>query len=79
VRRWMLAPLATPPAGCGTRGRIVCTCLGVSEDEIRIQMAAGAALEAVQRNLQCGTQCGSCLPELRRLCAGPAQSIGAAA
>ncbi len=79
VRRWMLAPLALPPSGCATRGRIVCTCLGVSEDEIRIQMAAGAALEAVQRNLKCGTQCGSCLPELRRLYAGSAQSVGAAA
>jgi len=79
VRRWMLAPLALPPSGCATRGRIVCTCLGVGESEIRTQIAAGAALEAVQRNLKCGTQCGSCLPELRRLCAGSAQSVGAAA
>ncbi len=66
VRRWMLAPLVVPPADYGARGHIVCSCLGVGEREIRERLAAGAALEAVQGELGCGTQCGSCLPELRR-------------
>jgi len=79
VRRWMLAPLATPPAGCGARGRIVCTCLGVGEREILSQVAAGASLEALQHALKCGIECGSCLPELRRMCAQPAQSAEEAA
>ncbi|MFN7087513.1 MAG: molybdopterin-dependent oxidoreductase [Burkholderiales bacterium] len=79
VRRWMLAPLAAPPERCATRSHTVCACLGVGEDQILVQVAAGASLEAVQRALQCGTACGSCLPELRRLCAGSAQSVGAAA
>ena len=79
VRRWMLAPIAVPPAECGTRGHLVCTCLGVGEHVILDQVAAGASLEALQRTLQCGTQCGSCLPELRRLCARPVPSAEKAA
>ena len=74
VRRWMLAPLAAPPAEHGTRGRIICTCLGVGEHEILNQVATGASLDTLQGTLKCGTQCGSCLPELRRLCARPAPS-----
>jgi assimilatory nitrate reductase catalytic subunit len=79
VRRWMLAPLAVPPKECGTRGRAVCTCLGVGESEILAQVEAGATFEAIQRTLKCGTQCGSCLPELRRICAGNNRSVEEAA
>jgi assimilatory nitrate reductase catalytic subunit len=68
LRRWLLGPYATPPAGVGTqgRGRIVCNCFDVSESEIAAQIADGADLESLQARLKCGTSCGSCLPELRR-------------
>jgi assimilatory nitrate reductase catalytic subunit len=70
--RSLLMPSATPPAGFVARGRTVCACLGVSETAIREALAAvpGAPaerLELVQSSLRCGTQCGSCLPELRQL------------
>ena len=51
------------------RGRIVCNCLDVSENEIRADLAAGLDLAAMQNQRKCGTNCGSCLPELRRMAA----------
>jgi len=47
----------------------VCACFKVSEAEIRSAVAAGATLAALQKDLKCGTNCGSCVPELRRLAA----------
>jgi assimilatory nitrate reductase catalytic subunit len=41
----------------------------VREAEIRAAVAAGADLARLQKELRCGTNCGSCLPELRRLAA----------
>ncbi|MCX7626845.1 MAG: molybdopterin-dependent oxidoreductase [Methylophilaceae bacterium] len=67
VRVWALAPLGAPPGGMRGRGRIVCNCLDVSEHEIRAALAGGADLPALQAKLKCGTECGSCVPELRRL------------
>lgn len=67
VRCWALAPVAAPPAGSHSRGRIVCTCLDVSEQEIHALRAEGADLATLQSRLQCGTECGSCVPELKRL------------
>ncbi|HQR52490.1 MAG TPA: molybdopterin-dependent oxidoreductase [Burkholderiales bacterium] len=69
VRRWVLAPLAAPPAGSRQRGRVICTCLDVAEQEITERIALGADLGALQTSLKCGTQCGSCVPELKRLVA----------
>ncbi|MBI3528196.1 MAG: molybdopterin-dependent oxidoreductase [Betaproteobacteria bacterium] len=67
VRPWILAPVASPPLGQSSRGRIVCNCLDVSEREIEARVAAGATLAQLQAQLKCGTSCGSCLPELRRM------------
>ena len=67
VRPWVLAPVAAPPAGSRNRGRIICNCLDVAEDEIQPQVAAGADLAVLQAKLKCGTECGSCVPELKRL------------
>ncbi|MFZ5508444.1 MAG: molybdopterin-dependent oxidoreductase [Pseudomonadota bacterium] len=67
IRRWLFAPLATPPEGVKTRGRIVCACHGVAEPDIRGAIARGASLERLQQDLRCGTGCGSCVPEIRRL------------
>jgi assimilatory nitrate reductase catalytic subunit len=67
LRKWLFAPLATPPAAGPARGRIVCDCFDVSENEIRSDLACGLDLAALQKKRQCGTNCGSCLPELRRM------------
>ncbi|MFZ5558466.1 MAG: molybdopterin-dependent oxidoreductase [Pseudomonadota bacterium] len=69
LRRLLLAPLANPPALAPARGRIVCNCLDVAESDITTAVAAGAGLEQLQERLRCGTECGSCVPELRRLLA----------
>jgi assimilatory nitrate reductase catalytic subunit len=71
LRPWLFAPLSAPPAGQTQRGRIVCNCLDVSELEIMAEFRNGLDLPAIQARLKCGTQCGSCLPELKRLVAQP--------
>jgi assimilatory nitrate reductase catalytic subunit len=70
LRAWVLAPVARPPAGGSGRGRVVCNCMNVAEPDIVAAIAAGADLAALQSNLKCGTECGSCVPELKRLIAG---------
>ncbi len=69
VRPWVLAPVARPPQGTLNRGRIICTCLDVSDNEITSALRLGADLARLQATLRCGTSCESCLPELRRMCA----------
>jgi assimilatory nitrate reductase catalytic subunit len=69
LRKWLLAPVSIPPNSGITRGRIVCNCLDVSEQDIVADFAAGLSLAAIQIKRKCGTSCGSCLPELRRMAA----------
>ncbi|OYU73371.1 MAG: hypothetical protein CFE45_37495 [Burkholderiales bacterium PBB5] len=70
--RQLLRPAAVAPVALATTGRQVCTCLNVGEATIRSTLAvcsggASQRLAGLQQALGCGTQCGSCLPELRRL------------
>ncbi len=75
LRRWVLAPVASPPQALPARGRIVCNCYDVAEGEIRGCVAGkGADLSVLQQTLKCGTSCGSCLPELKRLVAQHTES-----
>ena len=67
MQRWALAPMRTPPTGQATRGKIICNCLDVSENEIIEVCETGADLVSLQHKLKCGTECGSCVPELKRL------------
>ncbi|MBZ0069406.1 MAG: molybdopterin-dependent oxidoreductase [Thiobacillus sp.] len=67
VRNWLLAPVEQAPEGKAGRGPIVCNCLNVARDDIVTAVAAGADLAALQASLKCGTECGSCVPELKRL------------
>jgi len=84
--RMLLAPGAKPPRGtlgAAAGARQVCSCLGVSEGAIadaltRLAGDATTRLSALQAQLRCGTQCGSCVPELRRLVQStPAQARAA--
>jgi len=67
--RLLLMPGAAAPKGFRARGRVVCTCFNVSESEIAAAIRDGGAtsLDALQQQLKCGTNCGSCVPELRKL------------
>ncbi|BBP06014.1 assimilatory nitrate reductase [Sulfuriferula plumbiphila] len=67
LRAWVLAPLATPPVGSSSRGYIVCNCLNIPATQILEAVAQGADLPVLQARLKCGTECGSCVPELRRM------------
>jgi assimilatory nitrate reductase catalytic subunit len=75
VRRWALAPVSAPPTGKQGRGRIICNCLNVSEQEIHEAIQQGADLLTLQAQLKCGTECGSCLPELKRLVLARSQTL----
>ena len=65
--RWALAPISAPPTGQQGRGKIICSCLDVSENEIIENIQLGADLITLQNKLKCGSECGSCKPELKRL------------
>jgi assimilatory nitrate reductase (NADH) alpha subunit apoprotein (EC 1.7.1.1) len=67
LRSWVLAPLSAPPSGSSSRGRIVCNCLNVSETQILAAITRDTDLVALQASLKCGTECGSCVPELKRM------------
>jgi assimilatory nitrate reductase catalytic subunit len=78
VRPWLLAPVTQPPAGKVMRGKVVCNCFDVSEDDILAAFRAGEGLEQLQARTKCGTNCGSCVPELKRLGAAGGASKAAA-
>ncbi len=70
--RLLLMPGARAPVAVVAKGRQVCTCFNVTEDAIqaRLQTCEGTddqRLAALQAGLRCGTNCGSCVPELKRL------------
>ncbi len=49
-------------------GRIICSCFRVSEERILDAIGKGArSREALGKALRCGTNCGSCIPELEQL------------
>jgi assimilatory nitrate reductase catalytic subunit len=69
-------PSTKAPQGFKARGRIVCNCFNVAETEIADVLAKqdminrgtpDAMLASLQTGLKCGTNCGSCVPELKQL------------
>ena len=54
-------------SGTGTPSRVVCSCFGVREDAIQQAISHGADIPLLKKTLRCGSNCGSCLPELRKL------------
>ena len=74
--RLLLMPSAKAPQGFKARGRIVCNCFNVAESEIDEALAGQdwvnegtpeAVLASLQGRLKCGTNCGSCVPELKKI------------
>jgi assimilatory nitrate reductase catalytic subunit len=75
--KWLLLPSSRPPRNMPAPGHQVCTCFNVREHQIEAELSrtegdADTRLGALQERLKCGTNCGSCLPELRRLVRGHA-------
>jgi assimilatory nitrate reductase catalytic subunit len=55
--------------GAKATGKIVCSCFAVSEDSIRTAIQADGLTSPAQigARLKAGTNCGSCIPELKKL------------
>jgi assimilatory nitrate reductase catalytic subunit len=67
-RRMLLSGRSTE--GVVSAGPVICACFGVGRASICDAIAAGAVTTAeIGARLKAGTNCGSCLPELKRLIA----------
>ena len=69
--RLLLAPGARAPVAIKSRGHQVCSCFDVTDVAIteHLSHTSGTAderLASLQGALKCGTNCGSCIPELKR-------------
>ncbi|WP_371226605.1 molybdopterin-dependent oxidoreductase [Pseudomonas sp. QE6] len=70
LRRWLLAPLSAAPGKAGvTSDKTLCNCLNVSQSRIQAGIDQGLDLDGLKCELKCGTACGSCVPEIKRLLA----------
>ena len=70
--RRLLMTGSNPPVALVDAGSTVCSCVGVKDVAIQMHLKTcqgdeTARLAALQGTLKCGTQCGSCVPELRRM------------
>jgi assimilatory nitrate reductase catalytic subunit len=70
--RLLLLPGAKPPAPVASRGKQVCSCFDVSASQIEAALCSydgdcDERLGKLQAELKCGTNCGSCIPELKKL------------
>jgi len=79
--RLLLSPGARAPVAVQSRGQPVCTCFNVTDLAIRAELGRcngtpEERLASLQGALKCGTNCGSCLPELKRMVrATPAETV----
>ena len=70
--RALLLAVSEPPLPVVARGKVVCSCFNVRDGAIaeKLMQAKGsdaARLSQLQDALRCGTNCGSCVPELQRM------------
>ncbi len=70
--RMLLVPGAKAPVAVQARGKQICTCFNVTEAAITEQLAQcrgneDQRLVQLQTAVKCGTNCGSCLPEVKRM------------
>jgi assimilatory nitrate reductase catalytic subunit len=70
--RMLLVPGSKAPIAVQSRGKAVCTCFNVTDAAITEQLAKSFGSDErrfaeLQTALKCGTNCGSCVPELKRM------------
>jgi assimilatory nitrate reductase catalytic subunit len=70
--RLLLVPGAKAPVAVQSRGKAVCACFDITDAAIHAQLAGTQGREderltLLQDALKCGTNCGSCVPELKRM------------
>jgi assimilatory nitrate reductase catalytic subunit len=72
--------LAGRPLGAADPGPVVCACFQVGRKRIEGAVAEGACSVAeIGVATRAGTNCGSCVPELKRLVGPPVAALVAAA
>ncbi|MDG6399899.1 molybdopterin-dependent oxidoreductase [Pseudomonas quasicaspiana] len=70
LRRWLLAPIISAPGSSTTQAigsKTLCNCMNVSENAVCDAIEKGLDLGQLKAQLGCGTMCGSCVPEIKRL------------
>jgi len=70
--RALLLAVSEPPVPVVSKGKVVCSCFNVRDMAIAdaLKSCSGSdaqRLAALQATLRCGTNCGSCVPELQRM------------
>ncbi|MDO8654014.1 MAG: molybdopterin-dependent oxidoreductase [Undibacterium sp.] len=70
--RMLLMPSTSAPQGFKARGKVVCSCLNVADTEINSALDSldGSPVDilaGLQSRLKCGTNCGSCVPEIKKM------------
>ena len=70
--RMLLVPGAKAPGAVQSRGKQICTCFNVTDADISTQLGQckgneDQRLAQLQGALKCGTNCGSCLPEVKHM------------
>ncbi|NEX60871.1 nitrate reductase [Noviherbaspirillum galbum] len=74
--RLLLVPSSKAPQGFKPRGRIVCNCFNVAETQLFDALDGndwakcsepGQVLASLQQQLKCGSNCGSCVPEIKKI------------
>ncbi|HVE54911.1 MAG TPA: molybdopterin-dependent oxidoreductase, partial [Ramlibacter sp.] len=70
--RLLLSPGAKAPVALQAKGKQVCSCFGVEAPAIERHLSTAEGtpeqrLASLQSGLRCGTNCGSCVPELKRM------------
>ncbi|PYF84307.1 MULTISPECIES: nitrate reductase [Marinomonas] len=69
-----LAILVGSPANAEDKGEIVCSCYQVGSKQIEKAVSSGVCtVSGLGDKLKCGTNCGSCLPELKRFVSSVAE------
>ncbi len=71
-RRRLLLPSQSAPVGAPAKANQICSCFNVNAEHIAACLSRAGGddanrLAALQGELKCGTQCGSCVPTLKRM------------
>jgi assimilatory nitrate reductase catalytic subunit len=70
--RLLLSPGSQAPVAIQSKGAQVCTCFNVTQPEIEAQLKSCTGSDderfaQLQSALKCGTNCGSCVPQLKKI------------
>jgi assimilatory nitrate reductase catalytic subunit len=70
--RMLLSPGAKAPVAIQSKGAQVCSCFNITQTQITEQLNSchgdgESRLAQLQNSLKCGTNCGSCIPQLKKL------------